>query len=79
MRACRLARGSPKPTAELFQRLQKEAPSYSAEFLQSRPLSGKRAQRFAASFDPKAAYQPALLRDQSDALFDICRKPPGGA
>jgi beta-barrel assembly-enhancing protease len=67
---------SPKPTAELFQRLQKEAPSYSAEFLESHPLSGKRAQRFAASFNPKVAYQPALTRDQSDALFDICRKQP---
>lgn len=65
---------SPRPTAELFQRLQKEAPAYSAEFLQSHPLSSRRAVNFAASFDPKAAYQPALDRDQSDALFDICRK-----
>jgi Zn-dependent protease with chaperone function len=66
---------SPKPTAELFQRLQKQAPAYSAEFLQSHPLSGKRAQRFAESFDPKAHYQPALDREQSDALLDICDKP----
>lgn len=66
---------SPKPTAELFQRLGKEAPAYSAEFLQSHPLSGKRAERFAASFNPKVAYQPALNRQQADVLFDICRKP----
>jgi len=68
---------SPMPTAALFQRLQKEAPAYSAEFLQSHPLSGKRAERFAASFDPHVHYQPALSRDQADALFDICRKPRG--
>lgn len=66
---------SPKPTAELFERLQKEAPAYSAEFLESHPLSGKRALHFAASFDPRQAYRPALDRAQSDALFDICRKP----
>jgi Zn-dependent protease with chaperone function len=66
---------SPKPTAELFERLQKQAPAYSAEFLESHPLSGKRAQRFAESFDPRAAYRPALDRDQSDALLDICDKP----
>jgi Zn-dependent protease with chaperone function len=66
---------SPKPTAELFRRLQKEAPAYSAEFLQSHPLSAKRAERFAASFNPKGSYQPALDRQQSDALFEICRKP----
>ena len=65
---------SPKPTAALFVRLSKEAPAYSAEFLQSHPLSSKRAQKFAASFDPHAHYQPALSRDQADALFDICRR-----
>jgi Zn-dependent protease with chaperone function len=65
---------SPRPTAELFQRLEKQAPSYSAEFLQSHPLSARRAARFATSFDPRARYQPALSRDQADALFDICRR-----
>jgi hypothetical protein len=58
----------------LFQRLGKEAPAYSAEFLQSHPLSGKRGVRFRQSFDPRARYQPALSPDQADALFDICRK-----
>jgi predicted Zn-dependent protease len=70
----RRANISPRPTADLFRRLDREAPAYSAEFLQSHPLSGKRAARFATSFDPKARYQPALSRDQSDALFDICTK-----
>lgn len=65
---------SPRPTAALFHRLEKEAPAYSAEFLQSHPLSGKRAQRFAASFDPHATYRPALDRDRADALFNICWK-----
>jgi Zn-dependent protease with chaperone function len=65
---------SPKPTAELFQRLSKESPAFSAQFLQSHPASDKRSRNFAASFDPVAHYQPALGRDQSDALFDICTK-----
>jgi predicted Zn-dependent protease len=65
---------SPKPTAELFQRLSKESPAFSAQFLQSHPASDKRAHNFAESFDPAAHYQPALGRDQSDALFDICTK-----
>ena len=72
----RRANISPKPTAALFQRLAKEHEQHlptSAQFLESHPLSAGRAQRFAASFDPKAHYQPALTRDQWDALFDICR------
>jgi Zn-dependent protease with chaperone function len=64
---------SPRATAELFQRLSREAPEFSAQFLQSHPLSSNRAERFAVSYDPKRAYQPALDRVSSDALFDICR------
>jgi len=64
----------PRPTAQLFQRLSKEAPEFSAAFLRSHPLSASRALNFAKSFDPQARYQPALSRDQGDALFDICRK-----
>jgi Zn-dependent protease with chaperone function len=64
----------PRPTAELFTRLSKEAPEFSAEFLQSHPLSSKRAREFAASFDPRAHYVPALTREQSDALFNVCWK-----
>jgi hypothetical protein len=73
----RRAHISPKPTAALFLKLSKEqgeGRSYSAEFLQSHPLSTARAQKFAASFDPRATYQPALSRDQANALFNICRK-----
>lgn len=70
---------SPKPTAALFEKLsgeQGEKLGYSAEFLQSHPLSAKRAGKFAASFDPRVRYRPALSEAQTDALFDICRKPP---
>jgi hypothetical protein len=65
---------SPKPTAALFRRLAKESPQFSAQFLQSHPQSAKRAEDFAASFDPKAAYKPALDRDSADALFNLCSK-----
>ena len=64
---------SPKPTADLFVRLSHEVPQFSAEFLESHPLSSKRAAKFAANVDPHAHYRPALSRDQADALFDICR------
>lgn len=67
---------SPRPTGELFQRLSKETPQFSAEFLQSHPLSSKRAEKFAAAADPHARYQPALSRNDADALFDICTKRP---
>jgi Zn-dependent protease with chaperone function len=70
---------SPRPTAELFDRLAKEqdeGSGFGAEFLQSHPSSGRRAQKFAASFDPRTHYSPALSRGQSDALFNICWKRP---
>lgn len=66
---------SPRPTAELFSKLSKEErlmPGYSAEFLQSHPLSGKRAARFAASADSASRYRPALPQAEADALFNIC-------
>ena len=72
IRMLRRAQISPQPTAALFQRLSKEAPEFSAEFLQSHPLSSKRAARFAADLDPHVSYRPALSRAQSDALFEIC-------
>jgi Zn-dependent protease with chaperone function len=77
--ALKRANISPRPTAQLFEHLSKvtgEARGFSAEFLESHPLSGKRAKTFSASFDPKAHYQPALSREQWDALSDICYEPP---
>ena len=70
---------SPKPAAKLFSDLSKKAGEdngYAAEFLQSHPLSAKRAQKFAHAFDPHRKYSPALSRDQADALFNICWKRP---
>jgi Zn-dependent protease with chaperone function len=64
----------PRPTAALFERLSREAPEFSAQFLNSHPLSSKRAEDFARSFNRSAPYQPALGRDEADALFDICSK-----
>jgi hypothetical protein len=72
----RRANIDPRPTAALFRRLAKEAPQFSAQFLQSHPASSERAQRFAASFNPAAHYAPVLDRGEADALFDICRDTP---
>ena len=77
IRMLRQANISPQPTAALFRRLaseQEQHLSTSAEFLESHPLSGGRAQRFAASFNRNAHYRPTLTRDQWVALFDICSK-----
>lgn len=66
---------SPKPTADLFARLSGEeraVPGYSAEFLQSHPLSDKRAHKFAAAVDPKAHYRHVLTRRGVEALIGIC-------
>ena len=72
----RRANISPKPTAALFERLAKEQAQHlpvSAQFLESHPLSAGRAERFAASFNPKAHYQSSLTRNQWNALLDMCR------
>lgn len=68
----RQARISPRPIAALFRKLQKEDPSFSAEFLQSHPLTGKRAEKFDAAFDPNVTYQPALSQSQASDLLHIC-------
>jgi beta-barrel assembly-enhancing protease len=68
---------SPKPTAELFDRFSKErdeGSGYNSEFLQSHPLSAKRAGKFTASFDRKAHYGDAVSRHQMEALISICAK-----
>lgn len=75
----RRANISPLPTAQLFNRLAQEngeGSAFTAEFLSSHPLSRGRAERFAAAHDRGTAYQPALTRDQADALFNICWKAP---
>ena len=70
---------SPRPTADLFRHLsdeQKEGRGFGAEFLQSHPLSGSRADKFAAAVEARRHYSPALDRNQADALFNICWKRP---
>jgi predicted Zn-dependent protease len=72
---------SPRPTAELFQQLSKElgeGHTYNAEFLQSHPLSGKRARRFAAAEEKGVRYTPALSDEEFDALKLMCRNPDDG-
>lgn len=67
---------SPKPTADLFDRLsreQGEGNGFAAQFLQSHPLSKDRAQKFARTFDPEKRYRPALSRNQWIALSNVCR------
>lgn len=71
---------SPRQTAKLFEQFaqeQEQQVGYSAEFLQSHPASRGRAQNFAASFDPRREYQPALPLEQADALAEACTKLPG--
>ena len=74
IRMLKRAHISPEPTAELFKRLSTETPQFSAEFLQSHPLTSKRARKFTAAVDPHARYEPVLGRADADALFDICTK-----
>ena len=70
----RRANIDPRPTAALFRRLATQSPDFSAEFLQSHPLSSTRARGFAATFDPKAHYIPVLSGAQANALSNICLK-----
>jgi Zn-dependent protease with chaperone function len=69
---------SPKPIADLFTKLSKtEGVGPGAEFLQSHPLTGKRAQKFSTSFDPKVQYAPALSPDEAHNLLNICKSGSG--
>ena len=63
---------SPKPTAELFDRLAENEGGFGAEFLSSHPLTAGRAKRFAAAFDKNAQYRASLDQEQWDALFNVC-------
>jgi predicted Zn-dependent protease len=66
---------SPKPTADLFKQLSKEQGegyAYNAEFLQSHPLSGSRAKRFAAAEEKGVHYRRALSDEEFDALKRMC-------
>ena len=74
----------PRPTARLFAKLSKDngegdSGGFDASFLDSHPVSRDRARQFAASYVKGKAYQPALTRDQANALAAACGarpKPP---
>jgi Zn-dependent protease with chaperone function len=79
IRMLRQAGISPRPTAAVFAGLAKGGDQQLASravFLQSHPLSKGRAERFAASFDPRAQYRPALSPEQWSALTHICPAAP---
>ena len=68
---------SPRPTADMFRRLSREAGEGSTsalEFMQSHPLSRGRADRFAASEVRGAAYRPALTIAEFRQLRAECGK-----
>jgi beta-barrel assembly-enhancing protease len=72
----RRARISPRPTADLFARLgdaDGEEPGFTGEFLQSHPLTGKRARRFAAAEEKGATYVRAMSDKDFHALKMMCR------
>ena len=72
---------SPAATAGFFQRLSVidkklgEA-SVALNYLSTHPLSADREKQFASSAKPGRSYQPALTRDEWEALVDICRNDP---
>jgi hypothetical protein len=66
----------PRPTADLFRRLagdRKDAGNF--QWLESHPASGGRARLFAASYNPRVTYRPALSDVQASALYDACGQP----
>jgi predicted Zn-dependent protease len=72
----RRAHISPKPTGELFDKLAGEAeeePGFTGEFLQSHPLSRKRAEKFAAAAKKGASYEAAMSAAQFHTLKLACR------
>lgn len=72
----RRANISPKPTGDLFLKLaneEGEEPGFTGEFLQSHPLSRKRAERFAAAAQKGVSYRHALSDRDFHALKLMCR------
>ena len=72
----RRANISPKPTGDLFLQLadqEGEEPGFTGEFLQSHPLSRKRAEQFAAAAQKGVTYRHALSDGEFHALKMMCR------
>ncbi len=67
---------SPKPTGDLFTHLadqEGEEPGFTGEFLQSHPLSRKRAKRFEEAEEKGATYVHAMSADDFQRLKLMCR------
>jgi len=63
----------PRPTAALFEKLDKEAGSLDAiEWLNSHPRSEERARKFAASYRPDRPYQPSLTAADYAVIRKAC-------
>ena len=72
---------SPAPTAKLFERLareQGETVGFNAEFLNSHPLSGARARKFAAGAVAGEKYRPSMSPADYTALKNACPKDEEG-
>lgn len=72
---------SPRPTAAFFKRMSDAEIRFGRldaglQYLSTHPVSDARRRRFEASADKERPYQPALSRDEWDALADICRNDP---
>ncbi|HEX2762498.1 MAG TPA: M48 family metallopeptidase [Allosphingosinicella sp.] len=77
----RRANISPLATAGFFDRLGRDEAKLgqaasALSYLSTHPLSAERRQRFRASAEKGRAYQPALNRDEWEALFNICFNDP---
>lgn len=73
----RRAKIDPRKTKQAFDRfraLEMNLPAWAS----SHPPSADRGARFAASFDPKAVYRPALDRGAATKLFAACKGKPAG-
>jgi predicted Zn-dependent protease len=71
----------PRPTAGFFKKLaDREAKlggvAETLSYISTHPMSSERQKAFANSADGNRAYQPALTRDEWDALFSICFNDP---
>jgi len=77
----RAAGVDPLPTARFFKKLADGEEklgrvAQGLSYISTHPMSAERQQAFAASREKGRRYQPALTRDEWDALFNICFNDP---
>jgi hypothetical protein len=71
----------PRPTAKFFKKLADQEARFGRvaqglSYVSTHPMSGDRQRAFAASADKGRSYQPALTREEWEALFNICFNDP---